>query len=352
MKVNFDQYLDLLKQLIRQPSVVGAEYAFFLALQRELEEAGVEVTRYEGLLVAKGSRPESRLISAHIDRHGLICTGPNEFQYAAFVARNRGDLLGNSISEETYKNLNGRFHGEDVLAYEPWSGKYLGNGTIEKSYLCELRGNIVFEVAGLEHIVAGTPVAYQDRLIMEDGYLRAQLDNVLTAAALVYLFRSGYQGTAFFTAQEEAGRSWRYLLEWFQRFGSTTNQLIVLDTSPYPSRAAADEQHIVLRRRDANGLFDEKTTEQVADLCSEYDLLWQFKDEWIDGKNKDLEAEGKTKLSYGSTELGRLITASKGLIQGTTIQVPTTGYHTSAETAAVSACKDFLTLLAAYSISD
>ena len=39
------------------------------------------------------------MFSAHIDRHGLICTGPNEFQYAAFVAGSRSDLLGNSVSE-------------------------------------------------------------------------------------------------------------------------------------------------------------------------------------------------------------------------------------------------------------
>ena len=96
---------------------------------------------------------------------------------------------------------------------------------------------------GLEHLVAGTPVALRDNLRIQDGYLSGQLDNVLTAAILVHLFEHGFQGTAFFTAQEEAGRSWRYLLEWFRRFGNSTNDLVVLDTSPYPSREEAELLH-------------------------------------------------------------------------------------------------------------
>ena len=91
------EFIDLLKELIRQPSVVGAEHSFFRVLQRELEERGAHVTWYEGLLVAQGNKPFSAMFSAHIDRHGLICTGPNEFQFAAFIAANRTDLLNLSL---------------------------------------------------------------------------------------------------------------------------------------------------------------------------------------------------------------------------------------------------------------
>ena len=87
-------FVDLLATLIRNPSVVGAEHSFFRVLQRELEERGARVTWYEGLLVAEGNQPDSVMFSAHIDRHGLICTGPNEFQYAAFVAGRRSDQVG------------------------------------------------------------------------------------------------------------------------------------------------------------------------------------------------------------------------------------------------------------------
>ena len=53
------EFIDLLKLMIRQPSVVGAEHSFFRVLQRELEERGAKVSWYEGLLVAQG---KSRLV--------------------------------------------------------------------------------------------------------------------------------------------------------------------------------------------------------------------------------------------------------------------------------------------------
>jgi hypothetical protein len=84
-------FTNLLSLLMRSPSVVGAEHSFFRVLQRELEERGAKVTWFEGVLVAQGTDPNSLYLSSHIDRHGLICTGPNEFQYAAFVAGARSD---------------------------------------------------------------------------------------------------------------------------------------------------------------------------------------------------------------------------------------------------------------------
>jgi putative aminopeptidase FrvX len=341
----FADFLDVLKQLVRQPSVVGAEQSFFRTLQRELDEAGARVTMYEGLLVAQGSRPDVAQISAHVDRHGLICTGPNEFQYAAFVARNRGDLLGDSVSEQTYKTIAGRFHDQAVQAYNPWSGSYLGSGSIERSYLCERRGNIMFEVSGLAHLPPGTPVAYLDRLGQQEGRLSAQLDNILTVAMLVYIFRMGYQGTAFFTAQEEAGRSWRFLLEWYLRGGTSSNHLLVLDTSPFPDAEAADQQQVVLRRRDANAQFEPTMVQRLEQTCQRRGVEYLFKDVMIQEENQRRAADGRRLLSLGSTELGRISAASGGEIQGATLQVPTTGYHTPLETASASSVWAALQLL-------
>lgn len=341
----FDDFIDLLKTLIREPSVVGAEHAFFRVLQRELEERGPRVTWYEGLLVAQGSRPHSRFLSAHIDRHGLMCTGPNEFQYAAFVAGNRSDLLGNSVSEALIRRVVDRFNETPLTAYEPWSGVYRGSGRIVDSRVCEFRNNLIFNVDGLDHLVAGTPVAFRDRLNLSDGMIRGQLDNVLTAAMLVHLFDLGYQGTAFFTAEEEAGKSWRYLLEWFRRFGGSTNQLIVVDTSPYPDRAAADAQHVVLRRCDANAQFNAEATTALENLCRDMNISYGYKDEFILNRSAEPGANGSRPVLLGSTEMGRITAASKGLVHGTTLQVPTTGYHTMQETASKDAVESFLRVL-------
>jgi putative aminopeptidase FrvX len=342
---HFQGFLDTLKHLIRKPSVVGAEHPFFLSLKRELDEIGVKTTLYDGLLVAEGNDPNRGMLSAHIDRHGLICTGPNEFQYAAFMTQNRADLTGDSVSEQTYMAIAERFKQQSVLAYEPWSGSYLGMGTIDNAYICERRKNLVFEVKGLEHLLPGTPVAFVDTLTHKNGLLSAQLDNVFSAAVIVYLYRRGYQGTAFFTAQEEAGRSWRFLLEWFQRFNTNTDRLLVLDTSPYPSREHAERQHIVLRHRDANAVFGSPLTKEIEQLCAQLDISYSFKDSYLEEANQKLSDAGMKKSSLGSTEMGRIIVASEGMIQGTTLQIPTTGYHTTSETVSVDAVGKMLELL-------
>lgn len=340
-----DDFIDLLKLLVRQPSVVGAEHSFFRVLQRELEERGAKVTWYEGLLVAQGSDPFSTMFSAHIDRHGLVCTGPNEFQYAAFVSANRTDLLNNSVSEELMSKVTGRFNHEEVYAYEPWSGIYRGKGVITKSYVCEFRNNLIFEIDGLEGVVAGTPIAFKDQLHLVNNRLEGQLDNVISAAALVHLFDHGFKGTAFFTAQEEAGKSWRYLLEWFRRFGGSTNRLFVIDTSPFPNIEAANKQLLVLREKDANATFNPDSTKLLEALCEKNNISYLYKNRYVEEENTKRAEQGLPPSSLGSTELGRIIAASNGLVDGTTIQMPTIGYHTMHESASVESVDAFIDML-------
>ncbi len=343
--LQFDEYLNLLRILVREPCVVGAEEPFFRVLHRELEARGASVRRYLGLLVAEGSQPDSIMFSAHVDRHGLICTGPDEFQYSAFVAKNRSDLNGDSISEQTVKSLSERFIGEIVSAYDPWSGGYLGQAAIEKVYHCSRRDNLIFRVSGLGTVGPGTPVAYLDQLQVEDSTVTAQLDNVLTVAALIHLFDLGFQGRVFLSAQEEAGRSWRYILEWFLQHDAQTDSLFVVDTSPYSSRAEADAQDIVLRRRDAGAEFHPKAIETATSACNAVGARATYKDEWIAQQNIERAEAGQRPLSFGRTELGRLVASSDGRVTGATIQAPTTGYHTKSEKASINAVQSFLAVV-------
>ncbi len=345
-----EAFLDLLKLLVREPSVVGAETSFFRVLQRELELRGAKVTRFEGLLVAEGADPESMMFSAHIDRHGIVATGPREFQYAAFVARNQGDLTGDSISEQTFQNVAGRFLGERVHAYEPWTGGYLGQAEIRKVHLCPRLNNLIFELDGLGGLIPGSPVGYFDQLEIGKKTLRAQLDNVLTTAALVHLFALGFQGRAFFTAQEEAGRSWRFLWDWFRRENRDSGKLLVLDTSPFADAELAGRQEIVLRHRDAAGSFCPETVEEVRAACEALGIRYTYKDDLINLQNQARLAEGKKLRSLGQTELGRVAAAAQGKINGATIQIPTTGYHTRQETASLKSVTDFIRLLTTLSI--
>lgn len=337
-------FLITLRHLIREPSVVGAEDSFFRVLRKELEELDISVERHSGILVARGSEPESVILSAHIDRHGLVCTGPNEFQYAAFIAGNRGELTGDSVSEQMVATIADRFTGQRVQAHLPYTGTYVGQGTISSGYLCPKRNNLIFELMGLEYLEPGTPVAFLDRLTLTESHVSAQLDNVVSVALIIYLYRIGFKGTALFTAQEEAGRSWRYALAWFQRESISTNRLLVLDTSPYPTREAASEQDLVLRRKDATAVFDPRFTSEIESRCDTLGISHTFKDEWIERQNL---LKGKAS-SLGRTELGRLAAASGGQINGTTLQIPTTGYHTASETASLTSIQAAIGLLCTF----
>ncbi len=329
--VDIEGFLSTLQTLIREPSVVGTEDSFFRTIRRELEELGVEVAYFQGVLVAQGNDPQQLIVSAHIDRHGLLCTGPKEFQYAAFIASNRGEMTGESVSEQMMSSIADRFTGQRVQAHLPYTGTYQGQGTITRSYICPQRRNLIFELNGLDFLQPGTPISFLDRLRIQDGYLSAQLDNVLSVALVIHLFRNGFQGTALFTAEEEAGRSWRYALAWFQRQQICTQRLLVLDTSPYPSRTAAEAQDLVLRRKDSNGTFAVELTNQLAERCNQLGIRTSFKDEIVEALNS---VRAKP-LSLGRTELGRLVAATEGKINGTTLQIPTTGYHTTNETTTV-----------------
>jgi len=335
------QFYDILKQLIRVPSVVGAEHPFFMFLKRELEEIGINVEHYDGVLVAKGDEPESGYISAHVDRHGLVCTGHNEFQYAAFIAKNKADLTGNSNSEQLLYNFSSRFVNEKVQAYEPWSGAYLGIGVIKDAYLCSRRNNIIFKVDGLEYLLPGTPIACVDKLVHKDNLISAQLDNVISVAIIIYMYQLGYKGTAFFTASEEAGKSWRFLLEWFRRFNITSKELLVLDTSPYKHLNDINSLDIVLRNRDKNAVFKSPLKNQMKNIAIKENIKYHFKDAYL--KNKMMQENKKSSL--GVTELGRLIHATKGEIQGATLQIPTIGYHTIEETTSIRSVESIITIL-------
>ncbi len=334
-------FYDILKQLIRVPCVVGAEHPFLMSVKRELEEIGVNVQYYDGVLVGMGKEPTSGYISAHVDRHGLICTGHNEFQYAAFIAKNKADLRGDSNSEQLLKNFTSRFVDEKVQAYEPWSGSYLGLGEIKQAFLCERRNNIIFKVEGFDFLLPGTPIAFMDKLEHKEGFISAQLDNVLSVAMIIYMYHLGYQGTSFFTASEEAGKSWRFLLEWFRRFNITTNELLVLDTSPYSSIEDIAKLDIVLRNRDTNAVFRSPLKQKMKKIAIEEKIRYHFKDAYI--KNKMVQTG--TKKSLGTTELGRIIDATKGQIQGATLQIPTIGYHTVNETASIRSVEGMVTIL-------
>jgi hypothetical protein len=325
-----DEFLKLLDLFVKTPSVIGSEHSFLLLLKRELDSLDIKTCLYEGLLEADGEDGSPVILSSHVDRNGLVCTGPDEFQYASFTTRFKGDLDGQSRSEQLLKTIENRFLDEGVIAYDPWSGQYMGHGHISSAHICPKRNNLMFTLTGLDGLVPGIPVAYNDVLTVDGDWIRAQLDNVLSAAVIVMLYKRGFRGRALFTCEEEAGRSWRYLLAYFHRNQEKTRQLLVLDTSPFENAEDASFQDIVLRNKDVYGDFDTQFTQQLSDMCDEQGVKYCKKDEFIFQRNATFRDNQEYK-SIGATELGRLIVGSDNSISGTTFQFPTYDYHTSKE---------------------
>lgn len=71
----------------------------------------------------------------------------------------------------------------------------------------------------------------------------------------------------------------------------------------------------------------------MTNICKKHKISYEYKDAYLKERNQEAIKEGLPKNSLGSTELGRIIFATKGAIQGTTLQIPTINYHTTNETA-------------------
>ena len=94
----------------------------------------------------------------------------------------------------------------------------------------------------------------------------------------------------------------------------TTNELLVLDTSPYETRVEADVQQVVLRNRDANARFKSPVLKQLKTFVTKTELIFSCKDTFIQEKI-ELEKKNLPLLTLGSTELGRIVMESKELFK-------------------------------------
>ncbi len=299
---------DRTRTLLRSPAVVGFEGPFFDVIESMVAGLGRSVVRRPGLLAVPGG---PMTISSHVDRHGFVTGGGGRVRYASSVAAHR------PLGPRQAAVICQRFVHERVGAYDPESGQTLAIGTIDHGAHCGIAG-VEMQVPELSDLPPGTPVGFLANDNDEDERIAGQLDNALCVAMALELLSEGFDGTALFTAGEEAGVSWKALVEWFDR---PTDRLIVLDTSPFDDGAPVDRGVAVLRSRDAGGAFSVETTRRMADAASAASVEVVWKDEFLASSGRPL----------GRTELGRVVDATAGAVTGTTLQVPTTDYHTNRE---------------------
>ncbi len=333
-----------LHEYLAVPSVIGFERPFFRYLARELGGLGRTGHSAPGILHFAGSRP-GRVVTAHVDRHGLVSRGGGRFGYAAHVVKavEYGEEV--ASSRTFVATACGRLAGEPVAAYDPATGRVLGRGTT--AHRCDLDTAVEIRAAGLEHVPAGTPAGFELGCVEAGERVIGQLDNVLSAAIVYALVHGGFDGDVVFTAREEAGWSARHFLDHAASHLTPTHGLIVLDTSPFPDAGPVDEGIVVLRSRDAGGDFAAGLVERLMSAADAVGIRTLLKDREIEARNRELVAAGRKPAGLGRTELGRIVELSGGAWNGATIQVPTTDYHTNMETTSRSAIGSVLRLLEA-----
>ncbi len=326
------------------PSVVGFEASFLHYLAGDLRNLGLEcelTARY--LLVAAREITNDVLLSIHVDRHGLITTAHGDLEYAAFVMRAEKYQEEPSASLQMLNRIRSRFLGEQVFAYDANTGTILCEGIIEDAFVSSARENMVFVAPQLKNLPVGTPISYGAKCDSRETSLRGQLDNAISVAIAFNVFSTGFGGRVLFTCEEEIGHSWQSIQTVLERGTFENAKLIVMDTSPFATEENHDLDFVVLRNRDAHSLFDPALTEELKDCAERSGIPVVFKDSWI-----EQQPQKKLLVSYGSTELGRLIKATEGRWNGTTLQIPTLDYHTNRESASFAAIKNIHGFLAAY----
>lgn len=335
-----NEYLDF-------PSVVGHETPFLDHLARDFTALGKTCHREKNLCIVElGDGP---VLMAHVDRHGGIVNEEGQVIYAAHAIKN--DKYGEDIdtSHHMAEKIDDRFSGEEVYAYDRVSGGRIAYGDIASAERHE-DGVIQLNLFNLPSIPEGTPVAFSRHLNRDGGsFVAGQLDNPVSAAILRVTAEYGLIGTIVFTAEEEIGRSADHFLNWAKPKWSARKDLIVLDTSPFDGSATCLAGAVILRRRDATAVFDEKMVACIETAASSVGAPIIFKDSFIDAENTSRQRRGQTPKSLGLTELGKIIKTSDDAFTGATLQIPTFNYHTNQESTTPRALCQFARTLFAVS---
>ena len=185
-------------------------------LPRDFQKLDLEVRAGDGILVVRGIRPDCAIVSAHIDRHGLISLGNGEYAYAAQFIKEIKYGQNNRASQTELESISKRFAGENVYAYHPETAERLGDGLIESCEALMASGDSVFQVRDMPPAEQGTPLAYARTAKEENGYLRGQIDNAISLGVLYALCENGFEGTLLLTTEEEIGKSARHMARWLE----------------------------------------------------------------------------------------------------------------------------------------
>ncbi|MBW2990439.1 hypothetical protein KY348_01910 [Candidatus Woesearchaeota archaeon] len=342
--MSLQNIIEKTREYLQVPSVVGYEHNFMKHLEKDFSKEGYEVQRHEHVVtVSKTDSINPKILTAHIDRHGMVINSkgifePAFFEYAAFYMKK---LLGMEIkaSENKLKKTGERFVNEIVYHYGDYFRPKDDEGRVTGYIYDKKKKNLLFEIDGmwkLKFIISSgwpiiTPIAFKSELEVKEGKISSQLDNAISVAVAYQLVQDGFDGRVILAAEEEIGRSWEYIVDYLKNNNIESKEIITLDTTPYNDEHAITQGLVILRNKDQYGVFNPKLVEKLRDSCEKQGIKYEMKDEFIEAKNAELP-EGKKPQGLGKTELGNIVKETKGCFNGATIQLPTINYHTNHET--------------------
>jgi putative aminopeptidase FrvX len=354
-------------EYLKKPSVIGFEEPFFKFLERSLKKVGCEVeslyNRYGRrvlMAVSNCQFDHRKIVSAHVDRHGLYKIldphlvyyeesdhSKRDVEYAAHAIR-RINFDKEEFNERLLHRVSDYFLGETITAYHPVTHKKLLKTKVKEKNMLIDDVYLTFSLKDLSVLddlpFPFIPLAFTaPSSVTEDGMVSGQIDNAISVAVIHELFKNNIPFTALLTTDEEIGESWLYLDRYFSKYNLEPKNLLVLDTSPYREEhglhALHEQGSIVLRYTDNYAAFNRGMTQEIRQLADELSIPHDFKD-------LTLLKNGHAHL--GNTELGKLIMKSQGKYNGSTLQVPTDEYHTNRETTSLSSLENCFLLAAAY----
>lgn len=373
MEKNIKRIFEITNEFLKIPSTVGYEKPFLDHLEKKAKKLKYNIQREKEYLVIKPKNKNTipkLLFSTHIDRQGFITNKENKIEYASYYIKRtqkipfkREELivdetiLKNEIEEklkakvfidnaffriksntinnvkffvldgfESFEKLALRYIKEKITSYEPETKKKLNNFQL-----------IRYDIDSQKHIAtydANKKPNKEDKVFMLNSKIEtnenkffAQIDNVISSAVLFYLLETtNFQNEIIFTTKEEIGQSYLCVTDYINNKKEKTHpKLIVLDTSPYENFNNKDTGFLTLRHGDERGGFDNNLVEEIKNILEKNKIPFDFKPSFL-----------------GRTELGQTSKKTNGKINGTTLQIPTTNYHTTYETTTIESLKNYL----------
>jgi putative aminopeptidase FrvX len=373
MDKNIKRILEISDEFLQIPSVVGYEKNFLEYLEKKIKELGYKCDLNPKYLVINPHSKKQFIFSAHIDRQGFIKNENGKIEYATNYLKRKKNLsfkreeiekyeqkLNKFLNEnlkgidtlitdnflvfksdnydnlkffkqdsgESFEKLALRYVNHSITSYNKNTGEKLGKYKT-KNYSLNVKKHIV--EYRLDKVVKPNEEVFMLNSNIEtfEDKFSGQIDNVISVALLFFLLEKGdFDNQIIFTCEEEIGESYKYIISHFKNLeDKSSKKLIVLDTSPYYDFQDKEKGFITLRNGDERGKFEDSFFDLINKIISKLHLPCEIKESFI-----------------GRTELGKVMLNSTKII-GTTIQLPTTNYHTIYETSTIKSLENYYKLI-------